>query len=128
MIRFLIRTAVFFLSALIGLFVADMLLSDLSVDGSSYILVAIIFALIQAIVSPLMFKMVHKNASAFTGGVGLISTLAALIITSIITSGLTITGLSTWILAALIVWLAGAIAAFLLPFLLVKRAVEERRA
>ena len=43
-------------------------------------------------------------------------------------SSLTITGISTWILAALIVWLAGAIAAFILPFLLVKRVVEERRA
>jgi len=128
MIRFLIRTAVFFASALIGLFVADMILPDLSVAGESYLMVAIIFALIQALISPLMFKTVHRNASAFTGGVGLISTLVALIATAILTSGLTITGLTTWILAALIVWLAGAIAAFLLPLIFVKRTVQERRA
>jgi hypothetical protein len=128
MIRFLIRTAVFFASALIGLFVADMILTDLSVTGESYLLVAIIFALIQALISPLMFKTVHRNASAFTGGVGLISTLVALIATTILTSGLTITGLTTWILAALIVWLAGAIAAFLLPLIFVKRTVQERHA
>jgi hypothetical protein len=128
MIRFLIRTAVFFASALIGLFVADMILADLSVTGESYIMVAIIFALIQALISPLMFKTVHRNASAFTGGVGLISTLVALIATTILTSGLTITGLTTWILAALIVWLAGAIAAFLLPLIFVKRTVQERHA
>jgi hypothetical protein len=128
MIRFLIRTAVFFASALIGLFVADMILTDLSVTGESYLLVAIIFALIQALISPLMFKTVHRNASAFTGGVGLISTLVALIATVILTSGLTITGLTTWILAALIVWLAGAIAAFVLPLIFVKRTVQERHA
>jgi hypothetical protein len=128
MIRFLIRTAVFFASALIGLFVADMILPDLSVAGESYIMVAIIFALIQALISPLMFKTVHRNASAFTGGVGLISTLVALIATTILTSGLTITGLTTWILAALIVWLAGAIAAFLLPLIFLKRTVQERHA
>jgi hypothetical protein len=128
MIRFLIRTAVFFASALIGLFVADMILTDLSVTGESYLLVAIIFALIQALISPLMFKTVHRNASAFTGGVGLISTLVALIATTILTSGLTITGLTTWILAALIVWLAGAIAAFLLPLIFLKRTVQERHA
>ena len=128
MIRFLIRTAVFFASALIGLFVADMILADLSVAGESYILVAIIFALIQALISPLMFKTVHRNASAFTGGVGLISTLVALIATVILTSGLSITGLTTWILAALIVWLAGAIAAFLLPLIFLKRTVQERHA
>lgn len=128
MIRFLIRTAVFFASALIGLFVADMILADLSVAGESYIMVAIIFALIQALISPLMFKTVHRNASAFTGGVGLISTLVALIATTILTSGLTITGLTTWILAALIVWLAGAIAAFILPLIFLKRTVQERHA
>ena len=128
MIRFLIRTAVFFASALIGLFVADMILADLSVTGESYILVAIIFALIQGLISPLMFKTVHRNASAFTGGVGLISTLVALIATTILTTGLTITGLTTWILAALIVWLAGAVAAFILPLIFVKRTVQERRA
>lgn len=127
MIRFLIRTLIFFLSALVGLFVADLLLPDMTVDGKSYFFVAIIFALLQAILSPLILKMVHRNASAFTGGVGLISTLVALIITALISDGLAISGITTWILAALIVWLAGAIAAFILPLILVKKAVEERR-
>jgi len=126
-IRFLIRTLIFFLSALVGLFVADLLLPDMTVDGKSYFFVAIIFALLQAILSPLILKMVHRNASAFTGGVGLISTLVALIITALISDGLAISGITTWILAALIVWLAGAIAAFILPLILVKKAVEERR-
>lgn len=128
MIRFLINTAIFFASALVGLFVADLLLPDLTVDGMSYVFVAIIFALIQAILSPLIFKLVHRNASAFQGGVGIVSTLVALIITSLISPGFDINGLTTWILAALIVWLAGAIAAFILPAIFVKKAVAERRA
>jgi uncharacterized membrane protein YvlD (DUF360 family) len=128
MIRFLISAAIFFLSALIGLFVADMVLSDLSIDATSYLVAAIIFALTQAILAPLIFKMVHKNASAFAGGVGIISSFVALLITDLLVGGLEISGVTTWILAALIVWLAGAIAAFLLPYLLVKRAVGERRA
>jgi uncharacterized membrane protein YvlD (DUF360 family) len=128
MIRFLIRTAVFFASALIGLLVADLVLSGLSVDGKSYLSVAIIFALLQAILSPLILKMTVKNGSAFTGGVGIISTFVALFLTSLISSGLSISGASTWILAALIVWLAGAIAAFVLPFLVLKKVVENNRA
>ncbi len=127
MIRFLINTAIFFLSALVGLAVADLLLDGFSIAITSYIFVAIIFALIQAILSPLILKGVHKNANAFIGGVGLISTFVALFITSIISEGLKITGLSTWILATLIVWLAGAIAAFILPFFLAKKVVEENR-
>ncbi len=127
MIRFLINTAVFFASALIGIIAANAILDGFTVDGATgYLTVAIIFALIQAILSPLILKTVHNNASAFTGGVGIISTLIALIVTNLITEDLSIDGLSTWILAALIVWLFTAIAAFLLPFLVVKKAVDER--
>jgi uncharacterized membrane protein YvlD (DUF360 family) len=127
MIRFLIRTAIFFASALIGLWVADLLLAGLTVDAKAYLPVAITFALIQAILAPLIFKMVHKNASAFTGGVGIISTGVALFVTNLFFGGLNVDGVTTWILAALIIWLAGAIAAFLLPFLVAKKVVEERR-
>ena len=128
MIRFLIRTGIFFLSALIGIIVANLVLTDMSVDFTAYIAVAIIFALIQAILSPLLFKGVNRNASAFTGGVGIIATLVALIITDIVSDGMTINGLTTWILAALIVWLAGALAAFILPLVLLKKVVDNNRA
>jgi hypothetical protein len=127
MIRFLIRTAIFFLSALVGLAVADLILDGFRIDVGSYIFVAVIFALLQGILSPLILKMVHKNANAFIGGVGLVSTFVALFITNIISDGLTITGVATWILATLIVWLAGAIAAFVLPFFMAKKVVDERR-
>ncbi len=128
MIRFLINLVVYFASALVGIVAADLLLSDFSVTGwISYVWVAVIFALIQAILSPLINSMVRKNASAFAGGVGLISTFVALLITNIATSSLTITGASTWVFATLIVWLFTAIAAFILPFLVVKRVVNERR-
>jgi uncharacterized membrane protein YvlD (DUF360 family) len=129
MIRFLIRTAIYFLSAFIGIIAADLLLADFSVSGwTSYVWVAIIFAVVQAILSPLIGNTVSKNASAFSGGVGIVSSLVALAITNVASSSLSVTGgISTWILAALIVWVFGAIAAFILPFFLVKKAVNERR-
>lgn len=129
MIRFLIRTAIYFLSAFIGIIAADLILADFSVSGwTSYVWVAIIFALVQAVLSPLIGNVVSKNASAFSGGVGIVSSLVALAVTNVVASSLTVTGgITTWILAALIVWVFGAIAAFILPFLLVKKAVSERR-
>ncbi len=128
MIRFLIRTAVYFASALIGIIAADVLLPGFSVTGfTSYVMVAIIFALIQAVLSPLLGQMAQRNASAFMGGIGLISTFVALLVTSLLLDSLSIDGAGTWIAAAVIVWLFGAIAAFILPFLVVKRAVNERR-
>jgi uncharacterized membrane protein YvlD (DUF360 family) len=129
MIRFLIRTAIYFLAAFIGIIAADLILADFSVSGwTSYVWVAIIFAVVQAILSPLIGNVVSKNASAFSGGVGIVSSLVALAVTNVVASSLTVTGgITTWILAAIIVWVFGAIAAFILPFFLLKKAVSERR-
>jgi hypothetical protein len=129
MIRFLIRTTIYFASALIGIIAADLILADFSVAGwTSYVWVAIIFAVVQAILSPLIGNMVSKNASAFSGGVGIVSSLVALAVTNVASSSLTVSGgITTWILAAIIVWVFGAIAAFVLPFFLVKKVVSERR-
>ena len=50
MIRFLINTAIYFAAALVGIIAADVILSGFSVTGwISYVTVAIIFALIQAV-------------------------------------------------------------------------------
>ncbi len=119
--------AIYFLAALIGIIVANLFLEGMTVDTRSYFSVAIIFAIIQAILSPLISNMAEKNAPAFTGGIGLLSTFVALFITNIALSGITVSGFSTWILASLIIWLVTAIAVFILPFLLVKKVVNERR-
>jgi MFS family permease len=131
MIRFLIRLVIYFIAAFVGIVAADLILGDnFNVSGVvGYIWVAAIFAIVQAILSPLIGQVVSRNAAAFSGGVGIVSTLIALVVTNIASSSLTVSGgVVTWILAALIVWIFGAIAAFILPFILVKRTVEERRA
>ena len=61
------------------------------------------------------------------GGVALIATLASLIITDLLSDGFTIDGGVTWLLAAVIVWAAAVLAAFILPFLGLKKYLEERR-
>ncbi len=128
MIRFLINLVVYFVSALIGIIVADLIFPGFSVKvGFSYIVVAAIFALIQAILSPLVRSLTERKAGAFMGGVGLISTFVALFLTSLISGYFSIDGIGTWFGATVVVWLFGAIAAFILPFFLVKRAVNNSR-
>ena len=61
------------------------------------------------------------------GGVALIATLASLIITDLLSDGFTIDGGVAWLLAAVIVWAAAVLAAFILPFLGLKKYLEERR-
>jgi uncharacterized membrane protein YvlD (DUF360 family) len=127
MIRFLIRTAVFFLAAAIGLLVASLVVSGMSINVTSFIFVVLIFAVIQALLAPLFTNMSERNAPALTGGVGLITTFLALLVTDLISDGLSIDGVSSWALATLIVWITTMIAAFVLPLLLIKKAVNERR-
>ncbi|HEY5136378.1 MAG TPA: hypothetical protein VIJ41_11340 [Candidatus Nanopelagicales bacterium] len=128
MIRFLIRLVIWFLAAFIGIIAADLILSGFSVSGwTSYVVVAAIYAVIQSLIAPLMNQYTERNAKMFMGGVGIFSTLIALIVTNLISGALTISGIGTWIAAAIIVWLFGALAAWILPFFIVKRAVQERR-
>lgn len=127
MIRLLIRAAINLVSAAIGLLVANAVLDDLEVTASGFVLTVVIFALAQAILSPFVLVVVKRNAEAFLGGVGIVSTLVALWVASLFGDALSISGLGTWLIAAVIVWLAAALASFLLPFVLLKAGVASAR-
>lgn len=128
MIRFLIRAAIFLLSAAIGLLVADLVLgSNFTIDARSFVIDVVIFAVLQSVLSPFILKVTARNAPAIVGAVGLVSTYVALLITELVSSGFTITGAQTWLYATLIVWIVTMLATLLLPFILVKRAVEDHR-
>jgi uncharacterized membrane protein YvlD (DUF360 family) len=128
MIRFLVNTAVYFAAAAIGLLVADLVLDDLSVTYPiGFVTVALIFGLIQAILTPFFESVTRKNASVLTGGVGLFSALIALLITEMISDNLTIVGLTTWIAAALVIWLASMFAAFILKVTVAKKVINRVR-
>ena len=121
MVRFFLRAAIFLASAAIGLLVAAWLIPGVSVRVTGFILAVVIFALAQAILAPFFAKMANRYASAFLGGIGLVSTLAALILASVLTDGLTIRGIGSWVGATVLVWLVTAMATVLLPVLLLKK-------
>ncbi|WP_237171542.1 phage holin family protein, partial [Prescottella equi] len=127
MIRFLIRTAIFLGSAAIGILAAVWLLPDVHVTATGFVLAAIVFAVAQSLLSPFITKVAARNAPAFLGGIGLVSTFVALVIASLVT-GLSITGWRTWILASLVVWLVTALATVLLPMFLLKDEIADRKA
>ena len=128
MIRFLIRLLIWFLAALIGIIAADIILPGFQVSGVlSYIYVAGVFAVVQSVLTPFLDGYTRRRARMFSGGIGIVSAAIALAVTNLVSGALTIDGIGSWLAAALIVWVFGAIAAFLLPFLLLKKVVEERR-
>ena len=120
MVRILLRAVVFLCSAAIGLLVAAWLVPGVRVRISGFVVAVVIFAIAQAVLAPFIAKVAARYASAFLGGIGLVSTLVALILASVLTTGLTIRGLGSWVFATVVVWLVTALATLLLPVLVIR--------
>jgi hypothetical protein len=127
MIRFLVRMAIFFVSTAIGLLIAKLVLDDMSIDATAFLIVVVIVSVLQSVLAPFIAKTTARNAPALLGAAGLISTFIALVVANVVVEGLTITGALTWVLATLIVWLVTMIAAFMLPLILVKLGLDAAR-
>lgn len=128
MIRIVIRALVYLVSAAIGILVAQAFLDDMHVHVGGFLISVVVFAVAQLILGPFIAKFVARNASAFLGGVGLVSTFVALLIASFFgNDGIEINGAATWIAATVIVWVVTAAATLLVPWLLVKAGVQQAR-
>ncbi|CAM3004147.1 phage holin family protein [Prescottella defluvii] len=127
MIRLLIRCAFFLGSAAVGILAAVWLLPEVSVSATGFVTAVVLFAVAQSVLSPFIMKIAAKNAPAFLGGIGLVSTFAALVIASAF-GGLSIAGWRTWVLATLVVWLVTALATLVLPLVFLRNRQEEKKA
>jgi uncharacterized membrane protein YvlD (DUF360 family) len=128
-IRFLVRTLILFVANAVGLLVAAVVLDDMSMDVQGFLIDVVIFTIVVALLSPFLdssFRRGRAGSSAL-GGVALIATLIALVVADLLSDGLSISGVGTYVLAAVIVWAASLIAAFILPFLGLKKFLSERR-
>jgi uncharacterized membrane protein YvlD (DUF360 family) len=126
MIRFLVRIVVMLIANAVGLLIAAVVLDGMSVDLSAFIIAVAIFTLVLALATPFLASQLRRAGSAALGGVALIATLVSLIVTDLISDGFTIDGIGTWIAAAVIVWAASLLAAFILPYLGLKKYLEEK--
>jgi hypothetical protein len=112
----------------VGLLAASWLLRPaFSIDTIGFITVVAIFTAVRFILAPLMMQLSMRYARTLVGGVSLVTILVAFLVTTFLTSHLTISGLSTWVLAALIVWLFGVIAMLLLPMFVFKKTLATAR-
>lgn len=127
MIRFLLRIAVFLGSSAIGLLVAGWLVPGVSLSVWGFVTAVVIFTVAQAILSPFFLKMASRYASAFLGGIGLVSTFAALLLASLLSNGLSIRGIGSWIAATVVVWLVTALATLVLPMLVLREKKTASR-
>ena len=127
MIRFLVRTLVAIVANAVGLVIAAAVLDGVHMSVGSFFLDVIIFSIVFALMQPFLISQFRRGNSAALGGVALFATLVALIVTDLVSDGFSINGVGTWIGATVIVWLGGLLAAFILPFLGLRKYMQERR-
>jgi hypothetical protein len=78
MIRMVVRALVFLASAAVGLFVAAALVDGVRVGTSGLLTAIVVFAVLQSVLAPFFAKVAARNAPAFLGGIGLLTTFVAL--------------------------------------------------
>lgn len=131
MITLFFRTLIYIVSAGLGLIVADLLLDGFQIEWSKwwgFVLCILIFALLQSILSLWISKIADRYAPVLLGGIGIFSTLVALIIVVLLPiGGLRIVDVTGWLLGAVIVWLITALGTVLLPLIFLKRRVGDAR-
>jgi putative membrane protein len=126
-IRLIVRTLIAFVANAVGLIVATAVLDGMHMNVSGFIVGVIIFTVVFALMQPFLAAQFRGSRSAALGGVALIATFVALVVTDILSDGFSINGVGTWIAATVIVWVASLLAAFILPFLGLKKYLDERR-
>jgi putative membrane protein len=128
MVRLLISVAIRLAANAVGIIVATVFLSGMSINAAGFLTAIVIFTVVQLVADPLMTKISLTHVPVLRGGVALVTVLIGLIVTVAIGDGLHISGIGTWLAATVIVWLAALVAALLIPVVFVKRRVADRRA
>ena len=123
MIRLIVRTLIAVVANAVGLIVAAAVLSGMHMSVGSFFVDIIIFTVVTALLQPFVAAQFRRLALFAS----LIAIFVALVVTDLISDGMTINGLSTWIWATLIIWVVALITALILPFLGLKKFLENRR-
>jgi hypothetical protein len=115
-----LRAVALLASWAIGLLVAAWIVPEVSMSVLGFIVAIVVFSVTQAILSLSILKLPHRYASLLLGGTGLALTVVALVLASVLTDGLAIDGVASWLAATVVVWLVTTIGAITLPELLIR--------
>jgi hypothetical protein len=127
MMRFIASSVLTLLGNAAGLIIASLLLNDFHIHPVGFIVSVVFFTGVEILLGPFVLKMALRYLPALRGGIALVTTLVGLLLTSMFTDGLSIDGLSTWIMAPLIIWLSVLLAAILLPMVIFKKTLAAAK-
>ncbi|WP_027245739.1 phage holin family protein [Leisingera daeponensis] len=127
MVRLILAAVAYLIANAIGLLLAAALLSGFQIDPLSFVIVALSFSVIMAVLSPLVIKMSLKRLPQLLGGVALVTVFIGLFVTDLLLDGMVIGGVANWLAATLLVWLGSLIAEILIPIYLFKQLAEKKK-
>ncbi len=128
MIRLAASAAVALIADAIALLVAQVLVDGMSLTAVGFVLAVVIFALVSLLIEPLIRQVALKNAPALLGSTSLVATLISLVVTSLFSDSLTISGIGAWIWVTVLVWAVSLVARMVLPLIIFKKALGAVRA
>lgn len=126
MVRMLLQAAINIVMAAVAMLVAATLIDGVTLEPTGFVTVVVVFVLAQAVLGPVVFNMARQYASAILGAVGLVSTLLAVWVATLVADGLTLSTLTAWILTPLVVWVITALGTWILGYLVLKRWWDKR--
>jgi len=126
MVRLLLRILVQLIANAVGLVVAAAVLDDMSLNADGFFIAVGLFTLVNVLTLPLVQKQAITQSSALMGSTALVATLISLIVTTVVSDGLTIDGLTTWLLATVIIWGASLVATLILPVYVFKSLRDDK--
>jgi uncharacterized membrane protein YvlD (DUF360 family) len=124
--RLLATAVVALIANAIALLVGAWVLPDMSLTAVAFLIAVVIFTVVAVVIDPLIRQVSMTKAPVLLGSSALVSTLVALIVTALISDGLQISGIGTWILATVIVWAVSVIARLVLPLAIFKKTLAAR--
>ena len=127
MVRFLASTALTLLGNAAGLIIAALLLPDFHIQPLGFVVSVLFFTAVEVLLSPFIFKMSLRYVPALRGGIALVTTFVGLVLTALFTNGLSIDGVTTWVIAPLIIWVSAVLAGVVLPMFMFKKILENQK-
>lgn len=121
--QIVVRAFVLMASWAIGLIVAALVVPDVSMTASGFIVAVAVFSVLQALLSLVILKLPHAYASLVLGGTGLALTVIALSLASAFTDGISIRDGASWVATTIVVWLVTTLGAISLPELFARSEV-----
>ena len=125
MIRFLAQITLILLANAAGIIIATIVLPGFTINTIGFITSVVFFTTVELLFERFVAKVALQYVPALRGGIALVTTFVGLLLTNIWTSGLEIQGISTWLLAPMIVWLTVVIMGTVLPMVLFKDILQK---